>query len=90
MSGITALEHSASVSFGSNSQPAAAWEELGQASHGAGGGDGALGAPSARGSRGVAFGDTEPGVNSATAPPLPPLRVLSCLRGRKSWWGFRK
>lgn len=90
VSGITALEHSASVSFGSQFPAAAAWEELGQTSHGAGGGDRALGAPTARGLCGVGDGDTEPGVSSATAPPLPSLGVLGCLHGRKSLWRFRK
>lgn len=61
--------------------------KLGQTCRGAGGGDGVLGAPIARG---VADGDTEPGVSSAS-PHLPfPLCVLGCLQGRKSLWRFRK
>lgn len=40
--------------------------------------------------RGVGHGDTEPGVSSVTAPPLPSLGVLGCFHGRKSLWRFRK
>lgn len=70
-----------------NSQPAAAWEALGQTSHGAGGGDGAPGAPTAHGFCGVGDEDMEPGVSSATALPL---SSLCCLHGRKNLWRFRK
>lgn len=62
-----------------NSQPAAAWEEPGQTSHGAGGGDGALGAPIARGFCGVGDGDVEPGVSSA-----PSCLLCVCLAASKA------
>lgn len=84
VSGITALEHPASVSFGSQSPAAAAWEELGQTSHGAGGGDRALGAPTARG----LCGDTEPGVSSALHLPFPLWVCLAASTAGKACGDF--